>query len=160
MHVHHQPHPPFGVQAGLEHQRDVLELFALPGIGVRLLVGDQTGRALQNLGDDPQVVGAQGTARFGDLHDRVGQAGRLDFGRTPGELHARGHAVLRQESRGQAHRFGGDALALQVRHASARASRSGTHSTHRTGRRLTFENVSSHTSITCGVAFQDPVPSR
>ena len=57
------------------------------------------------------------------------------------------HAVPLEVARGQADRLGGDPLALEVLDVWMGES-SGTHSTQRTGRRLTFEKTSSATSCT------------
>ncbi len=56
-------------------------------------------------------------------------------------------AVLGQIALGQPDRLGGDPLALQVLHERI-GELSGTHSTQRTGRRLTLENTNSATSKT------------
>ena len=53
--VHHQPDFSFGGQARLEHERQVLDFRALPRVGPGRLVGDEPGRALQDLGHDPQI---------------------------------------------------------------------------------------------------------
>ena len=95
-HVHHQADLALGGHRPLQHQHQVVHLLLLPRIGVGLLVGDEARRALQQLGDDAQVVGPQRTAGLGHLDDGVGQARRLDLGGAPAELDVGLDAVLGQ----------------------------------------------------------------
>ena len=147
-HVHHQPDFALGRHRAAEHQHDVVDLLPLPGVGVGFVVGDEPRRALQQFGEDAQVVGPQRAAGLGHFDDGVGQLGRLDFGGAPTELDLGLHAVPGQIAFGQADDLGGDPFAFQVldglelgelvRHAS----------TQRTGRRLTLVKTSSATSCT------------
>ena len=82
------------------------------GIGVGLLVGDEARRALQQLGDDTQIVGLQRRAGFGDFDDGVGEAWRLDLGGAPAELDVGLDAVLGQPAARQVDDLRGDALAV------------------------------------------------
>ena len=113
-HVHHQADLALGGHRAFEHEDQVVHLLPLPRVGRRVWVGDEARRALEDVADDPQVVGPEGTAGFRDFDDRVGEFGRLDFGRTPTEFDGRGDAERGEPAGRNVYHFRGDALPLQV----------------------------------------------
>ncbi len=110
-------------------------------------IGDEARRALQQIGDDAEIVGAQRTAGLGHLDDGVGQLGGLTSVAPQLNSTCAFDAVLRQPALRDVHDLRGDALALQILTAWIGES-FGTASTQRTGRRLTLLNTSSASSIT------------
>ena len=112
--VHLQADLLLGGQRAAQHQRDRLDLLALPLVRPRLLVGDELRVARHDGLDDPQVVGLQRRAGLGQLDNRIDQLRRLHFRRAPGELHFRRHAVLLQPAARHLDQLGRDAFALQI----------------------------------------------
>ena len=87
--VDHQSYFSFGGNRALEHQGDIVYFLAFPVILVSAPIGNEPGGALQDLFDNPQTVGPQGTSRLGDFDDGVGQLGWLDLCSPPTELDLR-----------------------------------------------------------------------
>ncbi len=119
-------------------------------------VGDELGIGFQQRGDDAQVVGAQGGAGLGDVHDGVHQVGDFHLRRAPTELDLRRDALAFEEPARQADGLGGDALALQVLHgADRRGFRHGEHPARRRGAGLAERQVAEHFHLRA--VFLDPV---
>ena len=136
-HVHHQTNLAFRRHGAAQHERDVLDLAALPVILPSGFVGDQPRGALHDRVHDAQVVGAQRAAGLGNLHDGVREARRFHFRGAPGELHVRLHAVPLQVVDREVDRLGSDVLALQIARAlDRRILRNRQHPAHRTAAHL------------------------
>ena len=85
--VQHQPDAILGLHRATQHHSQIFNLAALVvflpgGLLAMICVFDSSSSIY-----DPQVIGAQGTAGFGDFDDGVRQHGRLYFRRSPGKLH-------------------------------------------------------------------------
>ena len=148
-HVHHQADLALGRHRALAASGPGRPSSALfHGSAVGLLVGDEARRALQQLGDDAQVVRPQRAAGLGHLDDGVGQPRRLDLGGAPAELDLgrRRRAAPASAASGRRPRWRCACLAgpstLWIGESF------GTASTQRTGRRLTLLKTSSASSTT------------
>src|SRR5208283_4187786 len=84
--VKHESDAALRGDGGVEHQRDVLDLAALPRVGEGGFIGDELRFRFHQRLDNAQAVGAQAGAGLGDLDDGVGEGGRFHFRRAPTEL--------------------------------------------------------------------------
>ena len=73
------------------------------------------GTGLQEVGDNPESVGADRAAGFGDFDDGVDQSlSGLGLRRAPRKLHVDRDLPLREIVFGKVHHLGGDPLAFEI----------------------------------------------
>jgi len=112
--IHHQADLALGSETALEHEGEVFEFFADPGIGPTLFIGDEAGGTFKKFVDDAKVVGTEGAAGFGNFDDGVGELWGFDFGGSPGEFDIHGDAAFGEVVFGEVDDFGGDAFSGEV----------------------------------------------
>ncbi len=113
-HIEHQPDLAQRVDGAIQQHPHIFQLAPLPRILPRIHVGDELRIRFHHGLDDPQFVGAQGRACFGNFDDRIRELGRLHLGRTPTEFDFGGDAVGFQITFGGRHQLGRDDLAFEI----------------------------------------------
>ena len=96
--VQHESHLRLRINGAAQHECDLVDLLALPGIGQCRLAGDKMRLAFHHGVDDFQVIGLERAARLGDFDDGVGEHGRLHFRRAPTEFNFYVHALCQRSS--------------------------------------------------------------
>ena len=125
----------------------------------RITLGADKGFDAEDFVNDPQIVGAQRAAGFGDFDDRVSQRRRLDFRGPPGELDFSFDAVLLKVTFGEFDDFGGDAFSLQILHRfDRRIFRHGQHPSHLAETLLGVDQIGHGDDVR--IVLNHPVVSR
>ena len=145
--VHHQPDLALGRHRPAEHQDHVVHLLLLPRVGVGRRVGDEPRRALQQLGDDAQVVGPSELPV--SVTSTMASASRGGLTSVAPQLNSTWAVTPCCASQRRVRSTTSVAMRLPCRSLTVWIGESlGTASTQRTGRRLTLLKTSSASSTT------------